>query len=67
MSELTKFDVIIDEGRDGWTLFAMKNGGKHRRRRWGMKEMKEDRMPQGSPSPVLPTVWSRDRKTRCEV
>ena len=37
LRDLTKFDVIIDEGRGGWTLLAIKNGGKQRMRRWGIK------------------------------
>ena len=35
---MTKFDVIVDEGRGDWTLLAIKNGAKHGRRRWGIKE-----------------------------
>ena len=38
-----KFDVIIDEGRDGWTLLATKNGGKHRNTAGGGRKRKSPR------------------------
>ena len=42
LRELIKFDFIVDEGRDGWTLFAINNGGKLRRRRRGIEEMQRE-------------------------
>ena len=61
---MTKSDVIIDEGRDGWTLLAIKNGGKHRRRRWSIEEKEKRKSPSVGlpPSCVTPVGLEGQKK-----
>ena len=55
---MTKFDAIIDEGRDGWTLLAIKKWRQTPQEEEvrGIKKNEKRKKPQCSPHLVLPRV-----------
>ena len=45
LRELTKFDVIVDEGRDGWTFLATKMEANIARGGGAFKKSKKEKAP----------------------
>ena len=59
---MTKFDVIVDEGRDGWTLLAIKMEASTAGGGGEFKKTKQAKAPVFAPSCVTPVGLEGQKK-----